>query len=87
MTDHGKSDVSKLVRVAQLEWDDDEEAPFAYPPAGFSEVWHGNDGWEASFCDVLILPVCRTKEEAKAAAQSDFEHRILACITTRMENE
>ena len=89
MTDHGKSDVSKLVRVKPLEWGEvsdifwSAQTPFGTHYGVLSRP-DGSGSW-------YLWPDehtrCESPELARSAAQTDFERRILACITTRMENE
>jgi len=88
MTDHGKSDVSKMVRVKPLEW----EVPvrqgflFVFSMAGIyrisalvpDEVWLDLNG-------TGIGGRHHSVDLAKAAAQADFERRILACIEPQVQ--
>ena len=89
MTDHSKSDVSKLVRVMQLKWEEVADT-----------FWSAQDPFNTHY-GVLARPDgsgswylwpdghtrCENVDAAKAAAQADFESRILARLTARKENE
>lgn len=96
MTDHGKSDVSKLV------WLPYPNPVFAGPDVAIADAPFSHryqvqrDPWATSFIAFLAprLPITsstlwweskghETLEVAKAAAQADFERRIFACITAR----
>lgn len=80
------TDVSKLVRVKPLEWmtPNFPGCPYARTIAGAywvrafepDEVWLELDGIE-------IGGRFHSIDAAKAAAQADFERRILDCITAR----
>jgi len=92
MTDHGKSDVSKLVRVVPLMWKEQSKSHFALAIGLTYLITHDFDGWHVLIVtgremSGIVDGVFSAIDAAKAAAQADFERRILACLTTRMENE
>ena len=84
MTDHGKSDVSKLVRVAQLEWEDEynDEVEAKGPLAKYNIARVLGGSWWVTIGGYFVAEGADL-DAVKAAAQADFERRILACITTR----
>lgn len=85
MTDHSKSDVSKLVRVAELEWEKSEisgwNGDYHTVPSGYTVRCADEWGWK--FSGYGSVGYAYSPEAAMRDAQADFEHRILACITTR----
>lgn len=92
MTDHGKSDVSNLVRVVPLMWKEQSKSHFALAIGLTYLITHDFDGWHVLIVtgremSGIVDGVFSAIDAAKAAAQADFERSILACITTRMENE
>lgn len=96
MTDHGKSDISKLVSVKPLEWENFDAWEFwARSSVGTYYVRERNGIWKTTLdkrsSDALIYEYTTDGltpndfEAGRQAAQRDFERRILACLTTRME--
>lgn len=88
MTDHSKSDVSELVSVKPLEWEDEYrgEIEAKGPLAKYNIERAPDGGWWVGIGGYSIAEVADL-DAAKAAAQADFERRILACLTARKENE
>lgn len=84
MTDKQEQDTAG-VRVKPLEWDGCE----ARSAAGSYRVQRLDDKWEPLHEGYYMLPRVHgmvkafdTKELAKAAAQADYEQRILSALTT-----
>lgn len=91
------TDVSKLVRAKPLEWDNFDAWEFwASSAVGTYYVRERRGVWETTIRtisgEVLIYEYTTDGvtpndfEAGQLAAQADFERRILACITARMEN-
>jgi len=98
MTDHSKSDISELVMVKPLKWENFDAWEFwAKSPFGTYYVRERRGVWETTIRtisgEVLIYEYTTDGvtpndfEAGRLAAQADFERRILACLTTRKENE
>lgn len=90
MADHDKSDVSKLVRVVDLPWVRNSVRGVIT----HHHIAHSPIGTYECGVDIASIPYWLFGDqsfdaagiaEAKAAAQADFERRILACITARTE--
>jgi len=98
MTDYGKSDISDLVSVKPMEWENFDAWEFwAKSPFGTYYVRERRGVWETTIRtisgEVLIYEYTTDGvtpndfEAGQLAAQDDFERRILACLTTSKENE
>ncbi len=78
------------VEVVKLDWDGlvGFVGSFSYvvAPPSFTKgwrVWGKISDKSASIGGVLITTTAANEEEAKAAAQADFERRILSCVVTK----
>lgn len=78
------------VEVEKLEWDGfvGFAGSFSYvvAPPSFTKgwrVWGKISDKSASIGGVLITTTAANEEEAKTAAQADFERRILSCVVTK----
>lgn len=99
MTDHSKSDVSKLVRVKPLEWRQatyNRSSKEAHCECGAYSVGRQRGGsWIAvrrfitddGQSEDTILGVSDLRRIAMDDCEDDRARRILACLTARMENE
>jgi len=80
---------AKLVAVKALEWIAEGDASFAAKSLAGSYVIgkdeKGGKGWQWGFVgdarDWAISEFFDTSDEAKAAAQADYERRILSCLS------
>lgn len=71
------------LRVTPLEWENAGFEKCASSAAGYHRVFERDGLWRAVIhtrVDAYFIAECETEEAAKAAAQADYEARILAAL-------